>query len=79
MARFTGSPMDLTNMRSLGVAKVGVYCGCGHQALVGVSKLPSDVAVPDVWLRVRYSKRGKRPSKTRSDWANYRARGRMTR
>jgi hypothetical protein len=33
MTRYTGPPMDLTNMRSLGVTKVDVYCGCGHQAL----------------------------------------------
>jgi hypothetical protein len=29
--------MDLDNMRSLGVTKVDVYCGCGHNATIVVS------------------------------------------
>jgi hypothetical protein len=36
----TGKPMDLNNIRSLGVTKVEVYCGCGHQATIDVSDLP---------------------------------------
>jgi hypothetical protein len=47
MTRYTGPPMDLTNMRSLGVTKVDVYCGCGHNATIDVSALPGDLAVPD--------------------------------
>jgi hypothetical protein len=42
--RFTGPPMDLANMRSLGVTRVDVYCGCGHQASVDVSALPDRLA-----------------------------------
>jgi hypothetical protein len=33
MPRYTGSPMDLDNMRSLGLTKVDVYCGRGHEVL----------------------------------------------
>jgi hypothetical protein len=56
MTRYTGPPMDLANMRSLGVTKVDVYCGCGHQSTIDVSELPGDPAVPDVRLRLRRSK-----------------------
>jgi hypothetical protein len=45
---FTGKPMDLDNMRSLGVTKIDVYCGCGHQSTIDVSELSGDLAVPDV-------------------------------
>jgi hypothetical protein len=43
-------------MRSLGVTKIDVYCGCGHQSTIDVSELPGDPAVPDVRLRLRRSK-----------------------
>jgi hypothetical protein len=69
--------MDPVNKRSLGVTKVDVHCACGHQASVDVSKLPGDLAVPDVRLRLRCSKCGKRPSETRPDWTTYRLRGRL--
>jgi hypothetical protein len=75
MARYSGPPMDLANMRSLGVTKVDVYCGCGHQASVDVSALPGDVAVPTIKDRLRCSKCGKRPNETRPDWSQYRPKG----
>jgi hypothetical protein len=53
-----------------------VYCGCGHQASVDVSKLPGDLAVPEIKHRLRCSKCGKRPSETRPDWAQYEPKGR---
>jgi hypothetical protein len=31
MTRYTGPPMDLDNMRSLGVTKIDVYCACDQQ------------------------------------------------
>jgi hypothetical protein len=71
MSRYTGPPMDLDNMRSLGVIKVDVYCGCGHQATIDVSDLPGDLAVPNVRFRLRCSKCGKRPTETRPDWSQY--------
>jgi hypothetical protein len=52
MARYAGPPMDLNNIRSLGVTRIDVYCGCGHQSTVDVSGLPGDLAVPDVRLRL---------------------------
>jgi hypothetical protein len=76
MARSAGPPMDLANMRSLGVTKVDVYCGCGHQSTIDVSNLPGDLPVPDVRLRLSCSKCGGRPNETRSDWSNYRLGGR---
>jgi hypothetical protein len=65
MPAFTGEPMDLNNMRSLGVTRVDVYCGCGHQASIDVSALPGDVAVPAIEGWLRRSKCGARPMKTR--------------
>jgi hypothetical protein len=48
--------MDLDNMRSLGVTKVDVYCGRGHQSTIDASNLPGDLPVPDVRLRLPCSK-----------------------
>jgi hypothetical protein len=76
VARYTGPPMDLDNMRSLGVTNVDVYCACGHQASVDVSGLPGDLAVPEIKHRLRCSKCGKRPSETRPDWSQYEPKGR---
>jgi hypothetical protein len=77
MARYTGKPMDLDNMRSLGVTRIDVYCGCGHQATIDVSDLPGTLPVPDVKFRMRCSKCGKRPNETRPDWTRYRSKGRL--
>jgi hypothetical protein len=41
-------------------------------APVDVSKLPGGPAVPDVRLRLRCSKCGKRPTESRPDWSQYR-------
>jgi hypothetical protein len=49
---YTGPPMDLQN----GVVCVDAYCACGWQASVNVSPLPDELAVPDVRLRLKYSK-----------------------
>jgi hypothetical protein len=44
MARcYTGPPMDLQNMRSLGVVHVDAFCACGWQASVDVSPLPDEL------------------------------------
>jgi hypothetical protein len=51
--------------------------GCGHNAAVDVSALPGDLAVRDAWLRLRCSKCGNRPTETRPDWTEYRAKGKM--
>ena len=77
MTRHAGLPMSLGNMRSLGATQVDIYCGCGDHASVDVSALPDDLAVPDVRLRLRCTKCGKRPNETRPDWTRYRAKGRL--
>jgi hypothetical protein len=69
--------MDLANMRSLGVTRVDVFCACGWQASVDVSALPAEMAVPSIKDRMRCSKCGARPTETRPDWSQYRARGKI--
>jgi hypothetical protein len=72
MARYyTGPPMDLGNMRSLGITRVDAYCGCGWQASVETSGLPDELPVPDVRHRLRCSKCGNRPTEARPDWSQY--------
>jgi hypothetical protein len=51
-ARYTGSPMDLNNMRSFGVTKIGVYYGCGHQTTIDVLDLPGGLLVSDLRFQV---------------------------
>ena len=54
-------PMNLSNMRSLGVRRLEAVCGetlCGHAGVIDVSTLPDDVAVPDCADRLRCSKCG---------------------
>jgi hypothetical protein len=42
-----GPPMDLANMRSLGVRELFVTClACGHEADVGVDRHPDRESVP---------------------------------
>jgi hypothetical protein len=50
MTNFTGPPVDLNNIRSLGVMTVDVYCGYGHQVSVDLSALAGDVPMPDFRL-----------------------------
>jgi hypothetical protein len=69
--------MDLANMRSLGVTRVDAYCSCGWQASVDVSALPAEMAVPSIKDRMRCRKCGARPTETRPDWSQYRARGKI--
>jgi hypothetical protein len=46
MSRYSGPPMDLNSMRSMGVTRIDVHRGCGHQATYDVSDLPRDLAAP---------------------------------
>jgi hypothetical protein len=39
-AKFAGPPMDLANMRSLGVTPIMAYCSCRREAAIDVSALP---------------------------------------
>jgi hypothetical protein len=43
MPPLTGPPMNLANMRSLGVTRVMAYCACRHEASIDVSAMPDDV------------------------------------
>jgi hypothetical protein len=79
MPPFTGPPMDLANMRSLGVTEVDVTCKCGHKASVDVSALPDDVFVPAIKDRLRCTKRGERGDEDRARLHSYRPAGRMER
>jgi hypothetical protein len=72
MARYCGPPMDLDNMRSLGMTKAERVRRSSDYRL---SNLPGDLPVPDVRPRLRRSKCGGRPNETRPDWSNYRLRG----
>jgi hypothetical protein len=76
---FTGPPMDLANMRSLGVTKVMAYCKCGHEASIDVSALPDAAYVPAIKDRLRCGKCGQRPMETRPDWRQYHVAGKMER
>jgi hypothetical protein len=77
--RILTPPMDLRNMRSLGVTGIDAYRECGHQSTIDVSDLPGDLAVPDIRFRLRCTKCGERPAVTRPDWSNYRLRDRLCR
>ena len=49
-----GPPMDLGNMRALGVQRLIASClndACRHTALIDVSSYPADTEVP--WFRTR--------------------------
>jgi hypothetical protein len=39
MPPFTGKPMDLANLRGLGLSKIMAYCRCGHSASIDVSRI----------------------------------------
>jgi hypothetical protein len=79
MTKYIGPPMDLANMRSLGVTHVMAYCKCRHEASIDVSDLPADLFVPAIKDRLRCSKCGQRPMETRPDWRQYHAKGKMER
>jgi hypothetical protein len=65
-------PETLAGMRSHGVRHVWATCttmGCGHEARVNVDALPDDLPVPDIALRLRCSKCGRRSVATQPDWS----------
>ena len=69
-------PMSLGGMRAHGVRSVWASCttiGCGHEACMNVDALPDDLPVPDVALRLRCSKCGRRSVVTRPDWSESRS------
>jgi hypothetical protein len=65
-------PLTLGSMRAQGVQSVLAFCatiGCRHEACVNVDALPDDLPVPDVALRLRCSKCGRRSVTTRPNWS----------
>ena len=58
-----GPPMDLGNMRKLGVQRLVAYClnpSCRHEGLIDVSKYANDVEVPSFASKVVCAKCGAR-------------------
>ncbi len=65
-------PMNLGNMRSQGVRSISAYCqsiNCGHEATFRADAWPDNMPVPDVALRLRCSKCGRREIRTMPDWS----------
>jgi hypothetical protein len=68
-----GPPMTLGNMRELGVHHLIAHClndGCRHQALIDVSKYPSDTSVSwfKGWVKCGKCGRGGRWVDARPNW-----------
>ena len=68
-----GPPMDLGNMRRLGVQRLVAHClnpSCRHEGLIDVSKYADDVAVPWFASKVVCAKCGARGRHidVRPDW-----------
>jgi len=64
-------PMDLANMRENGIRSVAADCqelGCHHHGVINVDRLPDDLPVPDVALRLRCLACGSRNVKTVPNW-----------
>jgi hypothetical protein len=74
-----GPPMDLANMRQLGVQNLVASClndACLHVALIDVSSYPADTEVPWFRSRVVCAKCGGRGNKidVRPNWKEQAAR-----
>ena len=55
------SPMDLDNMRSIGIRTIDLICGCGRDKEVNVDAYPGTEAVPWMTRFFRCGECGKRP------------------
>ena len=75
LAEFDGPPMDLANMRSLGVRSIFVTCEGGRRAAVDVSAFAGSTEVPALARRLRCSSCGSRPVDVRPNWQEQRASG----
>lgn len=64
------APMDLGNMRSLGVRSLDVTCRkCRHEASLNVDRWPDHVPVPAFATKMRCTKCGSRDVTVRPNWA----------
>jgi hypothetical protein len=59
------SPMDLENMRSLGIRTIDLICGCGRHKEVNVDAYAGSEAVPSMTRFFRCGACGKRPKTAR--------------
>ncbi len=59
------APMDLENMRSLGIRTIDLICGCGRHKEVNVDAYPGTEAVPSMTRFFRCGECGKRPKTAR--------------
>ena len=59
------SPMDLDNMRSLGIRTIDLICGCGRHKEVDVDANAGTEAVPSMTRFFRCGECGKRPKTAR--------------
>ena len=55
------SPMDLDNMRSIGIRTIDLICGCGRDKEVNDDAYPGTEAVPWMTRFFRCGECGKRP------------------
>ena len=65
-------PMDLENMRSIGIRSLQLWCNCGHHAEVNVDSYPGSHEVPAMKRFFRCSECGKRPTESRPNGADMR-------
>lgn len=63
-ARYVRPPMDLENMRALGVREIETTCDCGRRAIVDVSALLGATPVYSLEGRLRRSDFDARPART---------------
>ena len=59
------APMDLENMRSLGIRTIDLICGCGRHKEVNVDAYAGTEAVPSMTRFFRFGECGKRPKTAR--------------
>jgi hypothetical protein len=66
-----GPPMDLGNMRHLGVRGLAVHClnpKCRHQAVFSADDYPDEVEVPSFQSRMKCSECGGKNVDVRPNW-----------
>lgn len=57
--------MNLANMRENDCRSIELQCECGHWATANVDRFPDSALVPELRLRFRCSKCGRRPRLSR--------------
>src|SRR4029453_15847593 len=65
-------PATMANIREQGINTLWATCqriGCGHEAKFDAPRLPDDIPMPDVGLRLGCSKCGGRNVYTMADWS----------